>query len=209
MAFLLLPETWHRYRPDPATGWQESWIEIAGPVLDELLRAETFPPSAVLRHGAIDAGLDELFAAVHQRVRKGGAEGEPELAAFALRILAVLTRLGGARQRLSSLQRAVRSAQHHLSVHHAEPLNMATVAEEFGVAYSHFRRAFRAQTGVTPWQYVIQLRLTRARRLLAASDAKLDDIAERVGFSSGFHLSVAFKQAYGSPPSVWRKSLAR
>ena len=209
MAFLLLPKVWHRYRPDPKTGWRESWIELDGPVLDELLLAETFPPAAILRDGAVDAGLDELFARVHQRVRQGVAGHAPELAATVLQILAVLTRLGGTRQPVSGLQRAVRSAQHYLAAHHAEPLNMQAVAERFGVAYSHFRRAFRAQTGIAPWQYVVQLRLTRARRLLAASDAKLDDIAERVGFCSGFHLSLSFKQAYGIPPSEWRKSLAQ
>jgi len=68
------------------------------------------------------------------------------------------------------------------------------------------RRAFRAQTGFAPWQYVMHLRLTRARRLLASSDAKLDEVAARVGFSSGFHLSFAFKRAFGQSPDTWRQT---
>jgi transcriptional regulator GlxA family with amidase domain len=43
--------------------------------------------------------------------------------------------------------------------------------------------------------------------MLTSSDAILDDIAARVGFSSGFHLSNAFKQAYGESPDKWRRTL--
>src|ERR1700748_2403675 len=39
MAFILFPGVWHRYRPDPAVGWTESWIEVKGPFLDRLRRA--------------------------------------------------------------------------------------------------------------------------------------------------------------------------
>jgi len=208
MAFLLLPQTWHRYRPDARTGWSESWIEVQGPVVDALLRANTFPPGAILPPGAIDAGLEETLAAIHRLVRQGAGGFQPELSAAALKALALCARITQNRIQPSRIQRAVAEAERHLNEHHAEAVNVEQLARDLGVAYSHFRRAFRAQTGFAPWQYVIHLRLTRARRLLASSDAKLDDIAARVGFSSGFHLSAAFKRAYGESPDSWRRALS-
>ncbi len=208
MAFLLLPQSWHRYRPDPKTGWTESWIEVQGPVVDGLLKSNTFPPGAVLRPGAIDAGLEETLDAIHRLIRHGAGVFQPELAAAALQALALCERIAQSRARPSRIQQAVAEAERHLNEHHAEPVNVEELARKLGVAYSHFRRAFRAQTGHAPWQYVIHLRLTRARRLLASSDATLDDIASRVGFSSGFHLSAAFKQAYGEAPDNWRRALS-
>ena len=56
---------------------------------------------------------------------------------------------------------------------------------------------------------MLHLRLAQARRQLAASDATLDEIAARLGFSSAFHLSAAFKQAYGEPPALWRRRFVR
>lgn len=207
MVFLLLPGLWHRYRPDPGTGWEESWIEVQGPVVNELLKARTFPAEEILRTGAVDAGLDEVLDMIHHRARIGGNAFEPELSAAALRALAICEQLGFTGTKSSRIQRAVREAEQYFAKRAGEPINVETLAVKLGVAYSHFRRAFRAKTGFTPWQYVIHLRLIRARRLLASTDAKLDEIAAQVGFSSGFHLSTTFKQTYGLSPSKWRKTV--
>ncbi len=91
MAFLLLPTVWHRYRPDAHTGWQEHWIELAGPTVDELLRAGTFSPASVLRGGAVGGGLDEAFDGIHRHILQRVSDAEPELAALALRVLAIWT----------------------------------------------------------------------------------------------------------------------
>jgi AraC-like DNA-binding protein len=88
-------------------------------------------------------------------------------------------------------------------------VNVEALARRLGVAYSHFRREFKGHTGFAPWQYVLHLRLSRARRMLAAGDATLDEIAARLGFSSAFHFSATFKQSCGVSPDVWRKRLSR
>jgi len=207
MVFLLLPQTWHRYRPDPKTGWTESWIEVQGPVVDELLHAETFPPATILRVGAIGSGIEEVLESIHRGILQGPNGFQPELSAAVLQLLALCSRISQNLARPSQIQRAVSEAEHYLGEHHSEPVNVEALAAKLGVSYSQFRRAFRARTGFAPWKYVIHLRLTRARRMLTSSDAKLDDIAARVGFSSGFHLSNAFKQAYGESPDKWRRTL--
>ena len=209
MVFLLLPGIWHRYRPDPDVGWAESWAEVRGPVVDEILSAGTFPAASILRRGAIDCGVEEALESIHRRLRQRARGFQPELSADALRLIALCVRSGQHPDSPAPIQRAVSEAERYLGEHHAEPVNVEALAAELGVAYSHFRRAFRAQTGFSPWKYVMHLRLTRARRMLASSDAKLDDIAGRVGFSSGFHLSKAFKLAYGESPDQWRRNLMK
>jgi AraC-like DNA-binding protein len=212
MVFLLLPGVWHRYRPDHECGWTESWIEVQGQVITELLTENAFAPAAILHSGGIDSGIEEALESIHHITRNGTAAFPPILSAAAMRVLALcslLARVGNRRSSPPRIEKAVQDAERYLNDHHAEPVNVEQLASRLGVAYSHFRRAFRAHTGMAPWKYVIHLRLTRARRMLASGDAKLDDIASRVGFSSGFHLSNAFKQAYGESPDKWRRSLTR
>ncbi|TWT81529.1 HTH-type transcriptional activator Btr [Planctomycetes bacterium CA13] len=208
MVFLILPNSWHRYRPNPQTGWVESWIEVRGPVVDKLLEEDTFPANSVLRRGGFDAGIEETLNRIHLRIGDDTAGSRPELAALALQVLAQCACIGTSPARLSNIQRAVHRAERYLSDHYREAIQMESLAAKFGVAYSHFRRAFRVHTGLSPWRYVIHLRLTRARVLMASSNATLDEIAAQTGFSSGFHLSSSFKQAYGLAPNAWRKSLA-
>lgn len=211
MVFLLLPGVWHRYRPDPETGWTESWIEVQGPVVDALLHDGVFSAASILHRGGIDGGIEEALESIHHLTRKGSPVFHPTLSATAMKLLALCSMISksGNHKQAPRIEKAVHEAERYLNEHHAEPVNVEQLAASLGVAYSHFRRAFRAQTGMSPWRYVIHLRLTRARRMLASGDAKLDDIASHVGFSSGFHLSNAFKQAYGESPDTWRRSLAR
>ncbi|MBM3853557.1 MAG: hypothetical protein FJ399_10425, partial [Verrucomicrobia bacterium] len=56
-AFVLLPKVWHRYRPDLASGWVESWIEVQGPVVDNLLRSKVFSPASAVQRVPGAAGL--------------------------------------------------------------------------------------------------------------------------------------------------------
>lgn len=207
MVFLILPNTWHRYRPNVRTGWIESWIEVRGKVVDELLRSHIIPQCPVLQQGVLGTGIEETLNRIHWRVMADEAGSQPELAALAMQILAQCVRIAAGPSVLSNVQRAVYQAERYLGEHYREPIQIEHLAEKLGVAYSHFRRAFLAHTGTSPWRYVIHLRLTRARALMASSDATLDYIAGQTGFSSAFHLSSSFKKAYGIAPDPWRREM--
>ena len=208
-AFVVLPGVWHRYRPDGRTGWTESWMEVRGPTVGSLQKAGWLDASASLRRHAETAGLDEALEAVHARARAARGGFDPELTARAMGVLAAWARIGQTRPAQPRTLRAIMEAERYLAAHHAEPVNIAALARRVGVAYSHFRREFRKHTGYAPWAYVLRLRLMRARRLLTQSEAKLEQIAAQLGFSSPFHLSLAFKQAYGQAPDHWRRQMAQ
>jgi AraC-like DNA-binding protein len=207
-AFMLFPGVWHRYRPDPATGWTESWVELSGETVDRLRRRKILSPRAPVLRNALAAGLEGSLEAVHARARQPAPGFDPELAARGLAVLATWTQAGLAARHETRLARAVAAAERHFAENLAAPVNVAQLAQRLGVAYSHFRRAFKLHTGYAPWQYMLHLRLAQARRQLAASDATLDEIAGHLGFSSAFHLSAAFKRAYGTAPARWRQRFA-
>ena len=205
-AFMLFPGVWHRYRPDPATGWVESWIELRGATVQRLLRQKIFSPRTPVLRSALAAGLETSLEAVHARARQPSPGFDPELAARGLLALAIWERARLAPRRQTRIAHAVAEAERHFSANLAEPVNVAHLARRMGIAYSHFRKAFKVHTGYAPWQYMLHLRLAQARRLLTAGDVSLEEVASRLGFSSAFHLSAAFKQAYGVAPAHWRRT---
>jgi AraC-like DNA-binding protein len=208
MAFMLLPGEWHRYRPDAATGWVESWVELTGPVMSTLLQAGVFRADKPLLRGALDAGLAEAMDELHRHLFRGLAATAPELSALGLRVLAACAKASEPRSRpVALMAQKIAKAEQELRVRFAEPVNMEQLARRLGIAYSHFRREFQVRTGLAPWRYVSYLRMQHARRLLTNRDLKLDTVAEAVGFASGSQFSHAFKRAYGQSPAHWRAAL--
>ena len=207
--FTILPRTWHRYRPNLATGWVESWVEVQGPVIVELLRKGVFAKETVVRSDATATGLDTALDALHAIARDAGPGFNPELSARALAVVAAWRRIGMIQEEQPQARRAVIAAERYLADHFAEPVNVQALSKKLGMAYSHFRREFQQHTGFAPWRYVLHLRLSRARRMLVSNQSTLDDIAARLGFSSAFHFSAAFKRAYGVSPNQWRQSMRK
>jgi AraC family transcriptional regulator len=85
--------------------------------------------------------------------------------------------------------------------------DLSSLATETGYSRRHFLRTFRASTGLSPYQYILRLRLERARQLMHKRPLTLLDIALESGFTSNAHLSNAFRQHFGISPSNYRRSL--
>ncbi|MGH7539134.1 MAG: helix-turn-helix domain-containing protein [Gemmatimonadales bacterium] len=81
-------------------------------------------------------------------------------------------------------------------------LSIQMLAHEAGLSPAHFARAFKETMGRAPHQFLLQLRLERARRLLELPGASLSDIAQRTGFADQAHLTRLFKRAYGVTPGA-------
>jgi AraC family transcriptional regulator len=86
-------------------------------------------------------------------------------------------------------------------------LRMKSLARLVDMNEYGFSRAFKARTGHSPYQWVIERRLTRAELLLRQSKMELAEIAFAVGFSSQSHMTTLFSQRLGVTPAEFRKSL--
>lgn len=81
---------------------------------------------------------------------------------------------------------------------------LAEVADECRLSITHFARAFKASTGVTPHNWLQVLRVDRARGLLA-TDLTLAEIALDCGFADQSHFTRVFGRLAGSTPGAWRR----
>lgn len=78
-----------------------------------------------------------------------------------------------------------------------------------GMCERHFRQVFEGSTGQTPKRFHDGLRLELGRQLLRASPIKVADVADRLGYSSAFHFSRAFRAHFGIPPAHDRHAKRR
>ena len=207
-AILIVPGQWHRYRPNTSTGWTEYWVELEGSVLADLTVAGILPGQCVVLRAAQTEGLGKTMRALLDLLARhengeGQGETEAELASLGLCLLGMLT--AKTPGETAPLERAVRKAEQILADCLNNPPSMPRLARSLAVSYAGFRREFKRRTGLAPRQYLLRARLELAQRLIGATPLTLEAIAERVGFSSAFHLSSAFKVHFGVAPTVWRR----
>jgi AraC family transcriptional regulator len=82
-----------------------------------------------------------------------------------------------------------------------EPIDVATLASMAGRSQLHFSRVFHRAVGVSPYQYIIYLRIRRAVQLIQEARLTLAEIAACTGFADQSHLSRWVRRVYGVSPS--------
>lgn len=83
-------------------------------------------------------------------------------------------------------------------------LSVSLIAAAAGVSTRQLSLGFREATGYTPHQWLMHVRIARAKELLVQGALSLQTIAHRCGFSDHSHLSRAFVRETGMTPGTWR-----
>ncbi len=94
------------------------------------------------------------------------------------------------------LQQAIDYIQDNL----AEDISLQAIATEVNMSRYHFCRLFKKSTGITPYQYLIESRIERAKELLLRKHQSIMDVALQVGFSNQSHFTKHFKRLVGVTP---------
>ncbi len=92
----------------------------------------------------------------------------------------------------------------HIDRHYARPLTVGRLARLAGLSTYHFIRAFRAEVGQTPHQYLRARRIARARELLVTTPMPVTEICDAVGFQSLGSFSSLFRKLTGETPGAYR-----
>ncbi|SNB45325.1 AraC family transcriptional regulator [Geobacter sp. DSM 9736] len=94
----------------------------------------------------------------------------------------------------------------HLHRHYDRKLQVADMARIAAMSTAHFSRVFRQETGHPPLEYLIRLRLQKARLLLLAGNENITAIGLRCGFATPSHFATCFQQHYATTPSEYRRT---
>ncbi|MBD2067232.1 helix-turn-helix transcriptional regulator [Leptolyngbya sp. FACHB-671] len=85
------------------------------------------------------------------------------------------------------------------------PLHLAELAEVSGISQYYFCRLFKQSMGVTPYQYVLQQRMERAKELLQQRKHTIAEVAVLVGCTDQSRFAKHFKHYFGITPSAFLK----
>lgn len=202
---ILFPGIWHRYRPDPETGWVEHWIECNGPVFDEAARTGLIQPKYSLLKTGLSRDLSDCFERCHSLARIDAMANQDLLSTLGLHLLALLGHLRRTERGFTkAIDDVVQRAHTLIALRCQEPLDLPGLAAELGVGYSNLRHSFMARVGISPGQHYRNTRIQKAQELLTNTGKSIKEVAEILGFDSASHLSKQFKHRIGVSPNDWR-----
>jgi AraC family transcriptional regulator, arabinose operon regulatory protein len=200
----LFPAVTHTYAPDES-GWSELWVLFGGPL------AQTFECLGFLTasHPVLHVHDAREITALFAQMRADFATGSPLAgllgAALVHRLIVVARSSGDAAGFASaSPSRDVQLALARIEERALQPLDLDAVARECGMGYSTLRRRFKQATGYSPKEYILRVRLRRAKELLALTSWSVADVATAVGFDDPYYFSRLFHAKEGLAPTVFR-----
>ncbi len=101
----------------------------------------------------------------------------------------------------------IRIIERYIMEHYDDrELSMSKLAGFFNVSVQYMRTLFKNEFGMSPYQYLINVRINEAKKLLVIDEISLSQIAADVGFSDVYYFSRVFKKYVGMSPSRYHNS---
>lgn len=204
--FLLFPGEWHTYHPTGKNGWKSYWIGFKGKNVDDRVKAGFLSVDKPIYHVGFSADIIRLYEEAYKRAQKESPYSQQILAGIVNHLVGLMYALERSMElskdhtRVDMINLARLRIRESLEV----DLTIQQVAEELGVSYSNFRKLFKEFTGISPALYQQDLRLQRAKELLATTTISIKEIAYRLRFESPDYFSSKFKIKTGKKPSEFR-----
>ena len=195
----------HYYRSE-SDCWKFLWIQIKGPAIHGLFRVSA-PKGIFYRHMHDTSFIHDLYHRLIPLIENptplGNIDASELLEGFLYRL---------ARLSLSENDPPLPSVIHHvlddIRDHLYEEITVEMLAARANYSVYYFTRLFKKHLGISPYQYIIDLRLHKAAGLLLTTDQSIAEIARTTNFSSIGRLSAYFRRRYGMTPLRYRKSRA-
>jgi AraC-like DNA-binding protein len=168
------------------------------------------PQALRCRRGELDAVMGNLGVALLPLLEGTGQTAPAALQHIAIAICAhLLHSYSGTSYRDASRNTSLsvweeEAAKEFMIDNLRSDIRVAAIAASAGLSTGHFSQGFKQATGVTPHQWLIHVRVERAKELLAVRTMELAVIARDCGFSDQSHFTKVFVRETGLTPAAWR-----
>jgi len=98
-------------------------------------------------------------------------------------------------------------AKDYLHAHYREHITLDSLASVLGVSVSQVKRVFQDQVGRSMVNYLTDLRIGQAKRMIREGNLNFTQVAEQVGYDSIYYFSALFKKRTGMTLTEYAKSL--
>lgn len=109
-------------------------------------------------------------------------------------------------QRTYNVTRNIRKSIRFLQENYQNEFSMEAAAKAANLSVYHFIRVFKSQTGKTPYEFFLDIKMQKAKEMLKDHTQAITEIYSTLGFSSSSHFARIFKKTTGTAPNAYRKN---
>ncbi len=108
-------------------------------------------------------------------------------------------------EKINTTQKTIFEIIGYINNHYAEEISLEKISEQYFLSTYYFSRTFKEITGFHFIEYMNNVRIKEAKKLLINTNLTVNEIATFVGFKSSTHFGRVFKQIEGVSPSLYKK----
>lgn len=212
---LLFPGVWHRYRPDPSSGWRERWISLNGEIIHRMMDQQLVRPAGAVCRPPDVSQIAQRFDQLLDRIHGKPAENSILLSLRAMDLIAEVIeqtcksplpsaakpsrRADGAEDPL------VAQALDLIWTHSHRPLSVNQLVSHLPVTRRTLERRFIMERSHSILDEINLCRAGRARRLLSETDLPIKTVAYLAGFTSQERMRITFLHHGQCSPAEYRR----
>ena len=199
--FVFLRDDLVDYYPDEADPWAYYWLHVSG----ESVR--TTPclnrPTHYFRFD-----VNELFEKTVDMILSSGDrfKNDPAFSEACMRLLLSISMQEQTEiPKIAYPLRYVTETKRYIENHYDKGITIEEIAASLGISRAYLRNVFYEEEGISPQHFLMQVRVKRAKDLLARRDVSISETAFSVGYRDVSQFSRMFKKAVGLSPSEYRE----
>lgn len=204
--YLLPPGNKQDYYSDAQEPWNKIFVNCKGPVIDGLADAYG------LSEQILFSGMQELekpFRHIYECAENKSMPQEQAVKRVELLVHEIFRTLGRKYQQARQETEEIRRVRQYLDSHVGQ---LVTIQEIAGLIYrspDYLIKHFKAENGVTPYQYLLKRKMQIAERLLRDTVIPISEVAEQLGYEDAHYFSGLFKKEKGITPGQFRRNFRK
>lgn len=177
------------------------WLHIGGSNTQEIFEELTNRFGNIIN---ADKSVEKQIKEIYNIIRTNENISEPNMSS---KIYSFITSLFNANQNLNRENNMAATAIDYISKNYSKRLTVDDIARYSNLSPSQFSRQFKKQIGTSPYDYLLSVRLTKAKELLKNTSLPISEISYQTGFANESNFIYFFKKHEGISPLKFRKIL--
>lgn len=197
--FIIYPHQSSYYSADIEEPWSYRWLEFNGSLADRLTSDAGFSHEKHVLTDNADVG-----ASLKKLTDCGWCEYS-QLMSMVWAFFAEMTKNNENHNSSEYSREYICETENYIMSHIHNPITVSEIAAYLNIDRSHLSRIFKQETGMSPKQYITDLKLDIAAQNLKKSGITVKEAADSVGYIHQTEFSKAFQKRFGILPSHWKK----